>query len=96
MSSQWLVKFTPEGENDLTKLDKPVRRRVIIKLRWLEENFPWVIPEPLSNKWRGYFKLRAGDWRVIYEIDFANNQLVVHRVELRDKVYKIYKKRKRL
>ena len=93
MNSEWLIKFTPEGEKDLIKLDKPVRRRVIIKLHWLEENFPRIVPEPLSNKWRGYFKLRAGDWRIVYEIDFADNQLIVHRIELRDKVYK---KRKRL
>ena len=93
MSSQWLVKFTPEGEKDLTKLDKPVQRRVIIKLHWLEENFLRVVPEPLSNKWRGYFKLRVGDWRIVYEINFTNHFLIVHRIDLRDKIYKKVKKK---
>lgn len=84
----WKVIFTYEGEEDLNKLDKSVRERVLNKVIWLGDNFDQVIALPLSKEWRGFYKLRVGDWRVIYDIDDSRRQITIHRIDRRDKVYK--------
>ena len=86
--SNWRIKFTPEGESDLLSLDKAVQKRVIRKIYWFKENFANIVPEPLSNVLKDHFKLRVGDWRVVYQIEYRDNSLIIHSIELRDKVYK--------
>jgi mRNA interferase RelE/StbE len=86
---KWKIEFTFEADEDLDKLDKRIRKRVIEKVIWLRDNFNQIIPLPLSGKWQGFFKLRIGDWRVIYEIEAVKNQITIHRIDHRDKIYKI-------
>ena len=62
----WHFRITPEGEKDLDHLDKSIRKRVIEKLKWLTQSFDDVTPFPLGGQWRGFFKLRVNDWRIIY------------------------------
>lgn len=86
--SKWEVVVTKEAERDLARLGQEIRKRVLQKIKWLEENFDLVTPLPLGGKWRGFFKLRVGDWRIIYEMEIANKQIVIHYIDLRDKIYK--------
>jgi len=85
---QWKVKFTIEAEEDLDKLDKQIRNRVIGKILWLKDNFDQLLPLPLGGKWQGFFKLRVGDWRIIYEVEDLKKQITIHRIDRRDKIYK--------
>ncbi len=57
------------------------------KLRWLAENFEVITPEPLTGQWRGVFKLRIGDYRVLYTCDKHLKQIVVLIVRHRRDVY---------
>ena len=86
--TKWILKFTQSGEDDLCALDSSVRKRVVEKLRWLEENFLRIELELLGGKWKGYYKLRVGDWRVIYTLVHQGSIIKILRIELRDKVYK--------
>lgn len=86
--AQWRFIITPEAESDIRRLDAPVRRRVLEKLKWFVENFNDVTPFPLDNPWKGFFKLRVGDWRIIYEVETSKNLVTVHLIDRRDKVYK--------
>lgn len=81
------VVFTTSAENDLARIDKPVAQRVMKKLRWLAENFEVITPEPLTGQWRGVFKLRIGDYRVLYTCDKNRKQIVVLFVRHRRDVY---------
>jgi mRNA interferase RelE/StbE len=86
--SQWKVIFTIEAEDDLDKLDKQIRKRIIEKILWLRDNFDQVIPLPLGGRWQGFFKLRVGDWRIIHEVEDSKKQITIHYIDRRDKVYK--------
>lgn len=86
--SRWRFIITPEGEDDLDRLDTEVRARVKNKLGWLANNFDNVSPLPLGGPWRGFFKLRVGEWRIIYEIEHDKQLVTVHQVGLRDRIYK--------
>jgi mRNA interferase RelE/StbE len=82
------IAFVPSVERNLGQLDKSVRLRVLNKLRWLAENLESLSPEPLTGQWQGMYKLRAGDYRVIYALDPARETLIVHAIGHRSKVYK--------
>ena len=86
---RWNFRVTDEAEKDLSRLDTSVQERVLDKLSWLVSN-PQSATDTfaLTGKWKGFFKLRVGDWRVIYKINDSEKILTVHKIERRDKVYK--------
>ncbi|MDP3012862.1 MAG: type II toxin-antitoxin system RelE/ParE family toxin [Candidatus Subteraquimicrobiales bacterium] len=77
-----------EAEKDLVKFDREIRRRVIDKLDWLLENFESIFPEILTGEFKEFYKLRVGDWRVMYKVNWSNKTIIVCYVDRRDKVYK--------
>ncbi len=86
--SSWTVDFLPEAENDLAKLDRPIRRRIIDKIDWLRENFDLITPLPLSGEFKEFYKLRVGNWRVIYKINWRKRIITICYIDRRDKIYK--------
>lgn len=84
----WQFKMTVEAEIDFARLDRAVQIRIAERLRWFQTNFERIIPLPLGGKWLGFFKLRAGDWRVIYDTNDAENLIMVHLIDHRRKIYK--------
>ena len=76
------------AKEDLEKLDKSLQRRIIGKSEWLQDNFDKIIPLTLTGGWQGFFKLRVGDWRIIYKVEWAKNLIIVYLVDRRDKIYK--------
>lgn len=82
------VSFTPDAEADLARLSKPIAQRVLKRLHWLAENFDLITPEPLTGQWQGVFKLRVGDYRVLYTFNKAELTIAVHFVKHRREVYK--------
>jgi len=83
----WSVDFTYKAQEDLEKLDDETGERVLNKIVWLKDNFDQIGPLSLSNEWQGFFKLRIGDWRVIYGIN-ENKKITVYKIGKRDKIYK--------
>jgi mRNA interferase RelE/StbE len=63
------VEWTEEAIKDLQKLDKIIAQRILKKVDWVSYNFEHIIPEPLSGELKGLFKIRVGDWRIIYTIE---------------------------
>lgn len=84
----YAVEFLAQAMEDLDDLDKSIIQRVLNKLRSLAENFDSVRPEGLTGSLAGLFKLRVGDYRVIYQVDRKNRKLTVHMVGHRKEIYK--------
>ncbi len=82
------IKLTDTAESDLAKLDKPVALRVVNRLQWLADNFETLSPIPLTGHFRGDFKLRAGDYRVLYNFDRLKKVITVHIIDHLSRVYK--------
>lgn len=83
------VRFTSAARNDLKGLDVAVAQRIVDKIRWLAENCESILHEPLSGSLRGYFKLRVGDYRVLYTYDRSQKLIIVHIIDHRRRVYLI-------
>jgi mRNA interferase RelE/StbE len=81
--------FTDEGKAALASLDKIVAQRVLDKLKWFLQNIEAVNFKPLEGNISGMYKLRVGDWRVIYEINHTDKVVTVHKVGHRREIYKI-------
>ena len=74
--------------DDLAHLDKPIARRITERLSWLAENFDFIRPIPLTGNLAGFYKLRVGDYRVVYEILYDERLVLVHFVGHRREVYR--------
>ena len=83
--------FTPRilkgASRELERLDPAVARRIVDRIRWLAGNIENVKPEPLKGDLAGFFKLREGDYRVIYEILRKEHLVVIHSVGHRSTIY---------
>lgn len=80
------IYWTEDAIKDLERLDKPVEQRVLKKISWLSNNFERITPEPLSGEFKGTFKLRIGDWRVVYTVE--GQTLVIQFIAHRREIYK--------
>ncbi len=83
----YLVEYESEALADLEKLTQSVRERIVQKINWLAENFDQINPQPLTADLSGFFKLRVGDYRVIYEFSREEEIIFVDRVRHRREVY---------
>ena len=79
--------FTPESIIDLSKIDSSNKLRIVRKIKWLQENFDQITPIPLTGNLIGYFKLRIGDYRVIYSINYSSKILTIHQIGHRKEIY---------
>ena len=80
--------MTVEAEIDFARLDRSVQVRVTERLRWFQTNFERIVLFPLEGKWLRFFKLRAGDWRVIYSTNEPERIVTVHLIDHRGRIYK--------
>lgn len=85
---EWYFEVSGVADNDLKRINEPIKTRILEKIRWFKSNFDQIIPESLGGKWKGFFKLRVGDWRVAYMIDYSKKVVTFHFVDRRDKIYK--------
>lgn len=85
----WQARFTPDALKSLERLNKPAAQQVFSKIQWMTENFDSLTPEPLTGKWQGTYKLRAGDYRVLYTIERTDLKIVIHVIGHRREIYKL-------
>src|SRR3989344_3651920 len=64
-----------------------VRQRILEKLFWLEANFDDILPRSLSNKLSRYYKLRVGDWRIVYLVIQEAQEISVIAIDHRKNIY---------
>jgi len=81
--------FTPGARNDLKALDVTIAQRIIDKIRWLVEYCESILHEPLRGSLGDYFKLRVGDYRVLYAYDRKQEHIIVHIIDHRRQVYRV-------
>jgi mRNA interferase RelE/StbE len=81
----WRVEVKQRAKKDLTRLDVPVRRRIVIAARKLAENPHSGALRKLTG--RPESRLRVGDWRVLVTLDKDTETVEVQRVLPRGRAY---------
>jgi mRNA interferase RelE/StbE len=79
------VLFSLEGQADFDGLPATLKARVIRVLERLAQ-WPDVSgAKPLKREWAGYYRIRTGDWRVIFQV--ISPGVIVVRIQHRSQVY---------
>ena len=81
------VEFTLEAIDGLEKLTSAIQERILSKIRWLSENLDNLTLQSLSADLSGLFKLRVGDYRLVYSFDTHKQCITVHKVGHRRDIY---------
>ncbi|PJH76389.1 MAG: type II toxin-antitoxin system RelE/ParE family toxin [Anaerolineae bacterium CG_4_9_14_0_8_um_filter_58_9] len=80
--------FTAGAERELDHLDSLTRTRILKRLKRLGENADVIQHEELTGPLSDLFKLRVGDYRVLYDIIESENLILVHQIGHRSDVYR--------
>lgn len=82
------ITFKASAEKDLRKLPKPIILSILTAIDDLAVNPYPTGTKKLKGQEKPYFRIRTGDYRIIYEVN--NQQLIVHIVEIghRKEIYK--------
>lgn len=85
---KWHVDFTFDAVRNLQSLPKIVRMRISLKIDWMIQNFDSISPLGMTGEFVGFYKIRVGDYRILYDVDWQNRQLTIFEIGHRSKVYK--------
>jgi mRNA interferase RelE/StbE len=76
-----------KAEKDLRRLPKNYQNKIIQKILDLKDN-----PKPIEARKitfsENYYRIRVGDYRIIYEINYKEKRINIFRVRHRKEVYK--------
>jgi len=81
--------FLKEAAEEFKKLDKAVQRIIKEKLEILAQN-PELLKnniKPLKGKYKGLYRLRVGNYRVIYRLEKEKITILVIRIGHRKDIY---------
>jgi mRNA interferase RelE/StbE len=78
--------YSKEFESVFARLPSGIRARVIEKIRFMGVRLEVYPHERLQG--RPEFRLRAGDYRIIYEFDAARNEIYLLTIGHRREVYR--------
>jgi mRNA interferase RelE/StbE len=84
----YALEYTGKAEAHLEHLDRATAERVAEKILWLAANAAMVKHHALTGEWAGLYRLRVGDYRVIYDLDCDARLVVVVAIGHRRDLYK--------
>ena len=80
------VRYSSRSRKFLKKADKILARRLVEKIEKLRE-YPIIHDTKRIEGSKGLFRIRVGDWRILYEVDYRNNLIGVVKIDKRRTVY---------
>lgn len=83
----WDIKFEPAARRALKSLDKPIQKRVLKALTTLAAN-PTTAANVKALQNLPAFRLRVGDWRVIYTLENEILTILIIRIAHRRDAYR--------
>ena len=82
------VKWNDKVVDDLKKIDKKQAGKIIYKIKSYLIKEPGSLGKPLKGMFKGMYRFRIGDFRVIYTINEKEKELKVMVIDHRNKIYK--------
>jgi len=87
---KWRVEFSKSAFKHLKKLEDKTAQKILDNLQKLEE---WENPllrqdiRPLVGQLKGFYRLRIGNMRIIFELDRNNKRIGVQAIVPRGNAY---------
>ncbi len=79
--------FKPSVEKDLRRLQTKTTDRILLHIEKLETD-PFPRQSLRLSGTEQLYRLRVGDYRVVYEVDTFSRQVIIHYVRHRREVYR--------
>jgi mRNA interferase RelE/StbE len=86
--AEYRIRILGIASRELEQLDKPLGHRVVQRINWLATNPDAIRLEALTGDLAGLYKLRIGDYRVIYEVLWDEKIIVIHAIGHRREIYR--------
>lgn len=83
----YLVLYDTQPRKYLEKLNKTEARRIIEKIESILSLHP--IPrdaKPIVGE-HGAFRIRIGDFRALYRVEFQNGKVIIFKIDKRSRIY---------
>jgi mRNA interferase RelE/StbE len=80
------IYYSNSSKRFLKKADTVLIKRILEKIENLRED-P-IIPDTKAIEGsKGLFRVRVGDYRILYEVDYRNNLIGIIKIDKRPRVY---------
>lgn len=87
MSEPYALEFDTEATAELADLPKEIARRIRDKIDRLAQNADILPHESMVGQWKGYQRIKVGDYRVIYAFDKEIRLITIKKIGHRRDVY---------
>ena len=82
------IQLGPQPYKFISKLDNQIKERIKNKLLKLQEYpFPSEVERVEDHKGEKVFRVRTGDYRILYIVRYETNLILVSKVDKRSRVY---------
>ena len=80
----WVSSLTSDAEEDLRELPKAIQKRVARTLEQMERDpLQGNVKALQGQEWRGVFRRRIGDYRLLFTLDHQKQTITVLRILIR-------------
>ena len=80
------ISYSSRSKKFLKKADKVLVKRLVEKIEKLIED-PIIHDTKAVKGSKGLFRVRVGDYRILYEVDYRNNLIGIIKIDKRPRVY---------
>ena len=81
--AEYSVVFARSARRELEQLEKGIARRILLRIEALGEN-----PRPEASRTDDFWRIRVGDYRVIYSVDDRERTVDVGAIRHRGDAYR--------
>ncbi len=82
------AEFSTRASREIKKLDVQVKGRILERINRLEQNpFPQEVERVENFEGEKIFRVRVGDYRLLYVVRYNPSKLIVVKVDKRSRVY---------
>jgi mRNA interferase RelE/StbE len=80
----WVCELTANAREDLDGLPKAIQKRVARVLgQMAQEPLQGNVKALKGEEWKGVFRLRIGDYRLLFTLDHEKKLAVIHQISRR-------------
>ncbi len=83
---RYQIKLTEDALKQLARIPRNFRNSILKAIEERLSENPYRF-KPLVCNWKSYFRMRVGDYRVIYKVEDEKVTVVIVRIAVRGNVY---------
>jgi len=81
------IRYSKQAVNFIKSSEKKLIARILKKIDTLKENPVQHDSKVVEGYNEKLFRIRVGDYRILYEVDYKKNQLGIVKIDKRSKIY---------